>query len=130
MAELRQYRKKSTSTITAVRLALETEGFTYRKWGGEQRCKAGDWIVDNGSDCYTIDAGSFARSYRQVGPGTFVKVQPVWAQVAESAGRVTTKEGSTAYRAGDYIVSNNDDGSDNYAVDKASFESLYEPMDD
>jgi hypothetical protein len=130
VAARRQYRKKPTSTISAVRLALETEGFTYRKWGGEQHCKAGDWVVDNGSDCYTIDAGTFARTYRQVGPGTFVKVQPVWAQVAESAGRVTTKEGSTAYRAGDYLVSNDVDGSDSYAVDKASFESLYEPHSD
>jgi hypothetical protein len=130
VSELRQYRKKPTSTISAVRLALETEGFTYRKWGGEQRCKAGDWIVDNGSDCYTIDADTFAKTYREVSTGSYVKVQPVWARTAESAGSVRTREGSTDYGAGDYLVSNSADGSDNYAVDKATFESMYEPVND
>ena len=48
MAERRQYRRKGQTTVVAVRLGLETDGFTYHKWGGAQRCKAGDWLVDNG----------------------------------------------------------------------------------
>ena len=129
MPENLQYRKKASTYITAVRLDLETEGFTYRKWGGEQRCKAGDWIVNNGTDCYTIDADTFDKTYKQVNPGTYIKHAPVWARVAESAGTVTTKEGSTDYRTGDYLVSNDADGGDSYAVDKATFESMYEQVD-
>jgi hypothetical protein len=33
----------------------------------------------------------------------------------------------THYNAGDYIVSNNSDGSDAYAITAAKFETLYTP---
>ncbi len=59
-----RYRKKSDSYVIAVQLDLDTDGFTYRKWGGEQRCKIGDWIVDNRGDIYTVDGEVFARTYR------------------------------------------------------------------
>jgi hypothetical protein len=104
---------------------LDTDGVVYRKWGGEQRAKAGDWIVDNDGDIYTVDADVFSRTYRPTGPGTFVKTTPVWAGRATHAGSVKTKEGSTDYQAGDYLVSNSDDGSDEYAIDAAKFGNLY-----
>ncbi|MCY1312562.1 hypothetical protein D9M70_629930 [compost metagenome] len=102
------------------------DGFKYRKWGGEQRCKANDWVVDNAGEVYTVDAESFARTYTAVGQGTYVKTGKVWAERAGSAGRVTTKEGSTGYEAGDWLVSNEEDGSDAYAVSAKKFEELYE----
>jgi hypothetical protein len=113
--------------VAAVQLALETDGLVYRKWGGEQRAKAGDWIVDSDGDVYSVDADVFTKTYRRTGPGAYVKTTPVWAEKAESAGSVTTKEGATAYQAGDYIVSNNEDGTDGYAMSAEKFESLYEP---
>jgi hypothetical protein len=115
--------------VAAVQLALETDGLVYRKWGGEQRAKAGDWIVDNDGDVYSVDADSFAKTYRRTGPGAYVKTTPVWAEKADRAGRVTTKEGATDYQAGDYIVSNDADGTDGYAMSAEKFESLYEPAD-
>jgi hypothetical protein len=108
---------------------LDTDGFVYRKWGGEQRGKPGDWIVDNGGDVYTIDAEVFARTYRQTATGAYVKITPVWAERAAHAGRLVTKEGSTQYEPGDYLVSNSSDGSDEYAIDAAKFENLYTPDD-
>src|SRR5215831_2695516 len=42
----RRYKKKPTAFVTAVQLDLDTEGFTYNKWGGKQVCKRGDWLVD------------------------------------------------------------------------------------
>src|SRR5262245_44389190 len=111
--------------VAAARLALETGGLVYRKWGGEQRAKSGDWIVDNDGDVYTVDADVFSRTYRQTGTGAFVKTTPVWAQRATNAGSVKTKEGSTQYEPGDYLVSNNNDGSDEYAMKAAKFEDLY-----
>ena len=116
--------------MVAVRLALDTDGLVYRKWGSEQRAKQGDWIVDNQGDVYTVDADVFARTYRQTGPGIYVKATPVWAEQAQRAGKVKTKEGVTHYEAGDYLVSNNSDGSDEYAIAAAKFESLYAPDDD
>jgi hypothetical protein len=120
-----------------VRLLLDTDGLVYRKWGGEQRAKAGDWIVDNDGDVYTVDAEVFARTYRPVsewGPGAYVKVTSVWAERATQPGTVTTKEGVTAYEPGDFLVSNNRDGSDAYAVGAKKFEEMYtaavDPGDD
>jgi hypothetical protein len=111
--------------VAAVRLSLDTDGLVYRKWGAEQRAKPGDWIVDNDGDVYTVDADAFVRTYREIGTGAYVKTTPVWAERAQSAGRVTTKEGVTHYEAGDYVVSNNSDSSDRYAISAAKFEALY-----
>jgi hypothetical protein len=121
--------RRADRPVAAVRLALDTDGLAYRKWGGEQRAKPGDWIVDNDGDVYSVDAEVFARTYRRTGHGSYVKTTPVWAEKADRAGSVTTKEGSTAYQPGDYIVSNDADGSDSYAMTAATFESLYEPAE-
>ena len=47
MSERRRYRRRPDRPVIAVRLQLETAGFTYFKWRDEQQCKAGDWLVDN-----------------------------------------------------------------------------------
>jgi hypothetical protein len=111
--------------VVAVRLALDMDALVYRKWGGEQHAKPGDWLVDNGGDVYSVDADVFARTYRQTGTGTFVKTTPVWAEKATAAGSVRTKEGATRYQTGDYIVSNDEEGSDLYAMTAEEFERLY-----
>lgn len=126
MKGLRRYRKRSERLIIAIQLSLETDGFTYRKWGGEQRCKRGDWLVDNDGDIYTIDADVFARTYRPVGPGCYLKATPVWARVATEPGRINTKEGLSAYQPGDYLVFNDPDGVDGYCMNAEKFRSMYE----
>ncbi len=128
MGALREFRRKENSTITAVRLDLDTEGVTYEKWGGTQRCKAGDWVVNNSGETYTIDADSFAVTYREVSPGVFQKRSSVWAERADVAGVIQTKEGSTAYDAGDMLVFNDEERADGYAMSAERFESLYEPV--
>ncbi len=127
MAGRRKYVKKSTAFVVAVRLDLKTDGFTYEKWGGTQTCKAGDWLVYNDGDTYTVDQETFQRTYRSVSPGVYVKTTPVWAEVAQHAGQIRTKEGVTHYKAGSYIVYNDPEGKDGYAVEASSFEEMYEP---
>jgi hypothetical protein len=126
MAPRQRYRKRADQFVIAVRLNLETTGFTYYKWGAEQRCKAGDWLVDNAGNIYSVDAEVFARTYRAVGDGRYVKTTPVWAEPARVAGSVLTKEGESHYQPGDYLVSNNEDGSDSYCVSREKFERMYE----
>jgi len=121
-----RYRKKSDQFVIAIRLNLETKGFTYRKWGADQRCKKGDWIVDNHGDVYSVDAEVFEKTYRNILPGEYVKTTPIWAEVASQPGSVITKEGKSYYQAGDYIVSNNEDGTDAYCISGSKFESMYE----
>ena len=42
MATRKRYRKKGNTSVTAVQLKLDTEDFSYRKWGAEQHCKQGE----------------------------------------------------------------------------------------
>ncbi|HSB70468.1 MAG TPA: hypothetical protein VLT62_14165 [Candidatus Methylomirabilis sp.] len=129
MATRRRYRKNADRCVVAVQLDLDTDGFAYRKWGAEQRCKRGDWLVDNEGDIYSVDGEVFAKTYRRVSPGLYVKTTPVWAEVATEPGSVVTKEGQSHFTAGDYLVYNNEDGTDAYCMSAAKFESMYEPDD-
>jgi hypothetical protein len=122
----RQYVKRASQFVTAVRVDLQTEGFTYQKWGSVQKCKPGDWLVNNNGDTYTVDADTFARTYRPTGRGTYLKTTPVWAEVAKESGEVRTKEGTTHYKPGDYLVYNEPDGGDAYAVSSSAFDRMYE----
>jgi hypothetical protein len=126
MGDRRRYRKKPDQFVVAVQLALDTEGFAYRKWGSDQHCKPGDWLVDNNGDIYTVDREVFAATYRQASPGRYIKTTPIWAEQATAAGVVKTKEGASHYAAGDYLVANNQDGTDAYCVTAAKFEAMYE----
>jgi len=123
----KRYRPRSDRFVVAVQLDLDTDGFKYRKWGHEQHCKRGDWLVDSDGEVHTVAAESFARTYRELRRGTYVKTTPVWAERAVSGGSVVTKEGRTGYAAGDWLVSNNEDGTDAYSIGAAKFEELYEP---
>jgi hypothetical protein len=129
MTVRRKYIKRAGSLVVAVQLDLDTAGFTYRKWDGEQTCKPGDWIVNNGGDVYTVDRDTFARTYRAVSPGLYRKVTPAWAEVAARDGAIKTKEGMTRYKAGDYLVFNDEEGQDGYATTAPSFKAMYEPAD-
>ena len=126
---MKKYRKSPSAYITAVQLNLETEGFTYRKWGALQTCKPGDWVVDNAGDTYTIARETFAQTYRMVSPGVFYKMSEVYAEVAAESGEIRTQEGSTHYEAGDYLVYNNPDQTDGYAISREKFERMYEEIE-
>jgi hypothetical protein len=129
MGSRKRYRKRDNQYVVAVQLKLDTNGFTYRKWGAEQRCKPGDWMVDNGGDIYTVDEKVFIDTYEQIDPGRYKKTNPIWAELASEAGVVETKEGQSHYQAGDYLVSNKEDGTDAYCISADKFEAMYE-LDD
>lgn len=126
MGRRRRYRKKPHLFVTAVQLSLETDGFVYQKWGAEQRCNKGDWLVDNDGDIYTVEREVFERTYRKLSPGVYLKATPIWAEVAAEPGVVDTKEGRSRYQAGDYLVANNEDGTDAYCIRPEKFNSMYE----
>jgi hypothetical protein len=127
LAARRKYIKRASNLVVAVQLDLDTSGFSYRKWGGMQICKPGDWIVNNEGDVYTVDRQTFDRTYHAESTGLYRKVAPVWAEVADHDGAIKTKEGLTHYKAGDYLVFNDEEGEDGYAVTAVSFKSMYEP---
>ncbi len=126
MGELLKYTRRAHTAVTAVQLSLETDGFTYRKWGAVQTASQGDWLLNNGGDVYTVGQDVFAETYRSVGEGRYVKTQPVWARVADQDGQIQTKEGATHYEAGDMIVFNRENETDGYAMKAETFKRLYE----
>lgn len=129
MSDRKKYIKKSDTAVVAVQLNLDFEGFAYHKWGHDQRCSPGDWLVDNGGDVYTVDQEVFRNTYQQVSPGNYKKVKPIWAEVADESGVVKTIEGQTSYEAGDYLIADDRDGPFTYSVSPGKFESMYELAD-
>jgi hypothetical protein len=125
-AARRKFRKKTSEFVIAVRLDLEMRALEFRKWGARQRARRGDWLVDNDGEIYTVAARTFARTYRRIAPGRYVKTTPVWAEEAKVAGRIRTQEGYTRFRRGDFIVSNRRDGTDGYAIARRKFLAMYE----
>lgn len=124
---LKKYRKKANQKIHAIQVDLDLISFSYRKWRDTQTCKAGDWLVENNGDVYTIDQQVFAETYLQIGPATYQKIVPVWARQANADGSVETKEGRSHYKVGDFIVANHADGSDAWCMGEEKFHDLYEP---
>lgn len=126
--ELREYRRRADTGVTAVQLNLDMDGLEYRKWGAVQRASSGDWLL-NGPDgeAYTVPRDTFERTYRMVQPGLYRKVASVWARPAESDGAIQTKEGETRYVAGDMLVYTDSEGTDGYAMPAETFEQRYEP---
>lgn len=129
---VRQYQKRANQQpVIAVQLNLDLDGggIAYRAWGGEQFGKKGDWLVDNGGEVYTVGADSFASTYKQVGPGQYIKVAKVWAREAEGGGFIPTKEGTSEYLAGDMLVWNDAELTDGYAMSRENFDSMYEMVE-
>lgn len=122
----RRYRKKADQLVIAVQLQLEQAQLTYRKWGDQQLATRGDWLVDNEGDTYTVEQDSFSRTYERVRPGLYRKTTPVWAEPMTQAGAIETKEGLSNYAAGDYLVSNQEDGGDAYCIAADKFNRMYE----
>lgn len=88
--------------MVAVQLQLETAGFSDRKCGDDQHRTAGDRLLDNDGEVYTVDADSFARTCRQLHRGAYVKTTPVCAEASAA------------------------DGSDGYAIGAEKFHVMYE----
>ena len=129
MSTRKPYRKKSEFYVTAVQIDMELESFNYTKWGGKQSCKAGDWLVNNNGEVYTVEKNYFAIHYQQVSPGVFNKIGQVWAEEASEDGILNTIEGKSEYSTGDYLVFDRKKGGQGYPVKKAQFELMYELLE-
>ena len=123
---MQRYKRREGTRVIAIRLDLDTPGLTYQKWGKQQRANRGDWLVQSRDDVYTVAAETFGRTYRQVGPGQYEKATDVWVRRADEPGVIPTLEGATTYEAGDYLVFNDEAGTDGYAMARSKFEELYE----
>ena len=126
MRALKRYRRRERTAIIAVQIALDTEGFTYKKWGDLQVARSGDWLVNNNGNVYTIDSEVFERTYTEVSDGVYEKTAAIWAEKAQAAGKVRSTSGFTNYRAGDFVLFNDEDRADGWAMSEKEFGRLYE----
>ena len=126
MSEVKKYDAKKLLVI-AIQLPEKCQGLKYEKWGGLQAAKPLDWLVIKQGETYTIDAESFANTMEPLDqPGHYYKKSSVWAKIARDSGKIKTKEGLTNYKKGWYIVSNDGNFEDAYAMSEEKFKSLYE----
>ena len=127
---LKRYIKRANQAITAIQINLDIQGFSYQKWGSQQQCSKGDWLVENAGNVYTVAEDSFAATYRIISPGRYIKMAPVWAEIANCDGAINTKEGKSSYVVGDYLVYNQENRQDGYTMTAEVFEKMYEPFSD
>lgn len=126
------YNRKKTPPVTAIQLAFSvpvgtTHLFKYQKWGDTQQCKPNDWLVrTNTGEVYTIDEQSFANTYTCISDNLYEKTVGVYAYQCEADGAISTKEGTTHYKAGDWVVFNDKELTDGYAIPDDKFRKLYE----
>ena len=116
-------RYRGTAVVRAVRLTAPRVWRTGR--GSELSAAAGDWLVSDGAEEWTVAAEVFARSYRALPDGRYVKDADVWAVRADRAGEVSTLEGPVRNEAGDWVLRGVD--GELWTVTDAYFRSHYEP---
>jgi hypothetical protein len=104
-----------------------THLFKYHKWGDTQQCKPYDWLVrTHTGEVYTIDEKSFLNTYTPISDVHYEKTVGVYAHQSDEDGSIKTKEGITHYKAGDWIVFNDKELTDGYAISDDKFRKLYE----
>ena len=128
-----EYRAAGGLPVNAIQLTFDEseKSISYVKWGGEQTAKFGDWLVHNptGGDTYTVDNESFYNTYMAVADtfGLYQKKGAWCKRVPFNAAPFTipTKEGGTQVNPGDWLMANNVDLSDKYAMRHEKWLKLY-----
>lgn len=121
LRDARRYRP--TTVVRATRLARPRSWRSAR--GSELSAAAGDWLVTDGAEEWTVVPDVFARSYRRLPDGRFAKDAPVAAVRLERATEVSTLEGVARAEPGDWLLSGVD--GEVWTVTDAYFRSHYEP---
>lgn len=133
--ELKPYRRRDNTPVTGIPLDLIAKPdnqtgdplFTYHRWDNPQTAKTGDWLIKNADEIYTVDRETFENTYCPTDTdGQYIKTSKVWAKRATEPSTIQTREGSTRYDAGDWLVYNDPRGQDGYAISADRFLELYE----
>ncbi len=89
-----------------------------------------DRRVASEGDVYPVSAERFADTYEEVRSNVYQKTSPVWAQVADRAGKVKTKEGGQASCSkGDRCVYSDAERTDVSVMKASDLASLCEAFD-
>lgn len=116
-------RYRSTAVVHATRLARPHAWRTGR--GSALSARAGDWLITDGVQEWTVEADIFARTYRRLPDGRFAKDAPVDAVRTDRPLDVPTLEGVARAEAGDWVLRGVD--GELWPVSDAYFRSTYTP---
>jgi hypothetical protein len=111
-SKLQPHRPRKGTDVRAIRLDLDLESFTYRQGDGVRSGKRGDWLVECQGHVSIVDDATFARSYKQIAPATYVQQSMVWA----------------APVSGGVLVCRDPEGKEGDVLRADRFHSLYEPL--
>lgn len=95
-------RYRSTVAVHATRLAAPRTWRTAR--GSELSAAAGDWLLTDGVEEWTVAAQVFTRTYDELPDGRYVKHALVEAVRTERPVEVATLEGPARAEAGDWVL--------------------------
>jgi hypothetical protein len=111
-SKLQPHWLRNGTEVRAIRLDLELESFTYRQGDGVRTGKRGDWLVECQGQVTIVDEATFARSYKQIAPATYLHQSVVWA----------------APVSGGVLVCRDPEGKEGDVLCADRFHSLYEPL--
>ena len=112
LSKLQPHSPRKGTEVRAIRLDLDLESFTYRQADGVRSGKRGDWLVECQGHVSIVDEATFARSYKQIAPATYVQQSMVWA----------------APVSGGVLVCRDPEGKEGDVLRADRFHSLYEPL--
>lgn len=116
-------RYRPTAVVRATRLASPRVWRTAR--GSALSAAAGDWLVTDGAEEWTVAPDIFRRTYRRLADGRFVKQEPVRAARLDRSAEVPTLEGVARAEAGDWVLCGVD--GELWTVTDTFFRAHYEP---
>jgi hypothetical protein len=114
---------RSTAVVDATRLTAPRTWHTAR--GCALAAVAGDWLVTDGSEEWTVAADIFARTYDRLPDGRYAKHATVDAVRTDRPVEVRTLEGPARAEPGDWVLRGVD--GELWTVTDAYFRTHYEP---
>lgn len=98
---------RSYLSVAMVRARRLTEELGWTTANGDRlHAVAGDWLLSDGSDEWTVTNDVFTASYRALGDGSYQKTATVTAVQLDEPFAVDTLEGVATGAAGDWLVRN------------------------
>lgn len=94
--------KSAGAEVRASRLTVRRTWRTAR--GDAMRARAGDWLVEQGSEEWTVAAAVFEERYEEVRPGVFRSRQAIRAVRVEEPLEIETLEGWVHAASGDLLA--------------------------
>lgn len=97
------------------------------KHGSLLSAQPGDWLLKEGGQEWTVARNIFEKTYTACGEGEYVKSAPIRAVKLDAPAVISTLEGESEAKEGDYLASNPE--GDIWPIPAEEFERVYRPVE-